>query len=207
MLHDINLAAILAAALIASCSPGPATLAIAGTSLERGRAAGLALASGITTGSLIWSVAAAAGLGALMHTHAWTLEVVRYVGAAYLMFLAFKSARAAIGGRAIATRSFTGSRRRLYLRGLALHLTNPKAILFFGALYSIAIPAGTPASALVVVILAVFTQSLLIFHGWALLFSVPVMTRSYLRLRRGFEAAFALGFGALGLRILTARFT
>lgn len=207
MLHDINLPAILAAAFLASCSPGPATLAIAGTAMERGRAASLALASGISTGSLIWSVAAAAGLGALMQAHAWVLEIVRYLGAAYLIWLGIKSARSALGSRPIAARAMTGSRGRLYARGLALHLTNPKAILFFGALYSIAIPAGTPASALVVVILAVFAQSLVIFHGWALLFSIPAMTRTYLRLRRGFEAAFALSFGALGLRILTARLT
>jgi threonine/homoserine/homoserine lactone efflux protein len=53
MILDINLPLILLAALVASASPGPATLAIAGTSMASGRASGLALVSGITTGSLI----------------------------------------------------------------------------------------------------------------------------------------------------------
>ena len=90
---DINLPMILFAAFLASGSPGPATLAIAGTSMSSGRHAGLALAAGVTTGSLIWSVSAAFGLAALMAAHGWVLEVVRYVGAAYLMWLAFKAAR------------------------------------------------------------------------------------------------------------------
>ncbi len=74
MLTDINLPLILLAAFVASSSPGPATLALAGTSMASGRAAGLALASGITTGSLIWSVAAAMGLGGLMLANAWEAE-------------------------------------------------------------------------------------------------------------------------------------
>ena len=53
MLHEINLPLILMASLVAGGSPGPATLAIAGTSMASGRASGLALASGITTGSLV----------------------------------------------------------------------------------------------------------------------------------------------------------
>ena len=82
---DINLPMILFAAFLAAGSPGPATLAIAGTSMSSGRRAGLALASGVTTGSFIWSVSAAFGLGALMAANAWVFEVIRYLGAGYLL--------------------------------------------------------------------------------------------------------------------------
>ena len=70
MLLDINLPLILVAAFVAGASPGPATLAIAGTSMASGRTSGLALASGITAGSLIWSISAALGLGAIMLANA-----------------------------------------------------------------------------------------------------------------------------------------
>jgi len=165
MLLDINLPLILLAALVASASPGPATLAIAGTSMGSGRASGLSLASGITTGSLMWSVSAALGLGAVMLANAWMFEVVRYFGAAYLMFLAYKSARSALSRKDIATKPMTGSKSRLFTKGLLLHVTNPKAILF----------------------------------------SSKAMTRVYLRLRRWFEGAFAIGFGAASLKIITAK--
>ncbi|MDE4173779.1 LysE family transporter [Phaeobacter sp. PT47_59] len=202
---EVNLPLILLAAFVASVSPGPATLALAGTSMASGRTSGLALASGITTGSLMWSVAAALGLGAVMLANAWVFEVIRYFGAAYLMFLAYRAARSALSQKNIATRSFTGGKPTLYAKGLALHLTNPKAILFFGSLFSLGIPPGTEVAQLAIVIAAVGLQSFLVFHGYALIFSSQAMTAVYLRLRRWFEGAFAIGFGAASLKILTAR--
>jgi threonine/homoserine/homoserine lactone efflux protein len=202
---EVNLPLILLAALVASASPGPATLALAGTSMASGRTSGLALASGITTGSLMWSIAAALGLGAVMLANAWVFEVIRYFGAAYLMFLAYRAARSALSQKNIATRSFTGGKPTLYAKGLALHLTNPKAILFFGSLFSLGIPPGTEVAQLAIVIAAVGLQSFLVFHGYALIFSSQAMTGVYLRLRRWFEGAFAIGFGAASLKILTAK--
>lgn len=205
MVSEINLGLILLAALAATASPGPATLALAGTSMGSGRSSGLALAAGITTGSLTWSVLAALGLGAVMLANAWVFEIIRYFGGAYLLFLAWKAARSAFSGKELETRTMSGSGRALFTKGLLLHLTNPKAILFFGSLYSLGIPAGTPVEGLVVVIAAVGIQSFLVFHGYALLFSSSAVTRVYLRLRRWFEGVFAVAFGAAAFKVLTAR--
>ena len=206
MIADVHLPLILLAALIATGSPGPATLAIAGTSMASGRSYGLALASGITTGSLTWSIGAAAGLSVVMLANAWMFEAMRYAGTAYLLFLAFKSARSAMTpGVPTATKIRTSSLGAAYRRGLLLHLTNPKAILFFGALYSVGVPAGTSPATLALVIAAVGVQSFALFHGYALLFSSPPMAAGYARLRRWFEAAFAVAFAAAGIKILTAR--
>ncbi|APX12310.1 LysE family translocator [Tateyamaria omphalii] len=203
---DISLSLILLAALLASASPGPATLTIAGTSMASGRRSGLAVASGVTTGSFMWSVSAAFGLGAIMLANSWLFEIVRYAGAAYLGWLAIRSARSAWLGAALKVPPVTErSVRGQYAKGLALHLTNPKAILFFGALYSVGVPPGTPVTALVTIILAVGALSFTVFHGYALIFSSAPMTRAYARAKRGFEVVFALFFGAAALRILTAR--
>ncbi|MGD1879499.1 MAG: LysE family translocator [Kiloniellaceae bacterium] len=191
MIADVNLPLILLAALIATGSPGPATLAIA---------------SGITTGSLTWSIAAAAGLSVVMLANAWVFEVMRYFGAAYLLFLAVKSARSALRREvAAATKIVAPSLGAAYRRGLLLHLTNPKAILFFGSLYAVGVPAGSSPATLAVVIAAIGLQSFLLFHGYALLFSSPPMAAGYARLRRWFEAVFAIAFAAAGIKILTAR--
>ncbi|MGJ8615320.1 MAG: LysE family translocator [Sulfitobacter sp.] len=203
---DIHLPVILFAAFIASGSPGPATLAIAGTSMSSGRRAGLALASGVTTGSFIWSVSAAFGLGAVMAANAWVFQVARYVGAAYLMWLAFKAARSAWHGNNLAAKPLPQiTPRRAYAKGLALHLTNPKAVLFFGALYAIGIPAGTSPAALITVILAVGIQSLIMFHLYAVIFSSTPMAAAYTRAKRWFEGFFALAFGAIAIKVLTAK--
>jgi threonine/homoserine/homoserine lactone efflux protein len=203
---DINLPVILFAAFIASGSPGPATLAIAGTSMSSGRRAGLALASGVTTGSFTWSVSAAFGLGAVMAANAWMFQVARYVGAGYLMWLAVKAARSAwYGNKLSATPLPPITPRRAYAKGLALHLTNPKAVLFFGALYAIGIPTGTPPAELVTVILAVGIQSLIMFHLYAVMFSSAPMAAAYARAKRWFEGFFALAFGAIAIKVLTTK--
>ncbi|MFT7594063.1 MAG: threonine efflux protein [Paracoccaceae bacterium] len=205
---DINLLLILAAALVAAASPGPATLAIAGTAMQQGRAPGLALAAGVTTGSIIWSVSAAFGLGAVMLANAWAFELVRYFGAFYLLYLAFRSARSALRPGTSQTITFKiPTLPAAYAKGLALHLTNPKAVLFFGSLFAIAIPPGTAPTDLITVILAVAVQSCLIFHGYALLFSNLTLTGGYMRLRRPLEALFAAAFASASWRILTARLT
>lgn len=206
MTGEIDLALILLAAFISTASPGPATLAIAGTSMTSGRRYGLALAAGVTSGSLTWSIAAALGMGALMSANAWAFEVIRYLGACYLLFLAFKSARSAIAGPGEAARyTEVSSLKTAYARGLALHLTNPKAVLFFGSLFAVGIPAGSPVTSLILVVTAVGLQSLLVFHGYALMFSSAPMIAGYRKLRRCFEAAFAIAFGFAGFKILTTR--
>ena len=206
MLGDINLPLIMVAALIATISPGPATLAIAGTSMASGRRAGCVLAAGIFTGSCAWSLSAALGLAAVMVAHGWIIEMVRYGGAAYLLFLGVKSALAAIRNKPLVVAPVTArSLRRTYMKGLLLHLTNPKAILFFGSLFAVGVPPGTPVHLLGGVIVAVACQSLFFFMLCAVVFSSPPAVAFYIRMRRPLEAGFALAFGAAGLKILTAR--
>ena len=207
MFDSINLPLILFAAFLTTASPGPATLAIAGTSMSGGRRKGLAMAAGITTGSWIWSISAALGLGTLMLANAWAFETIRYLGACYLLFLAYKSARSALASHpaSIGTNACAQTLRSAYSHGLGLHVTNPKAILFFGALFSIGVPPGTPALALAGVIACVGLQSFIIFHGYAILFSSTGMIRRYQQLRRWFESAFAVAFGIAGIKVLTTR--
>ncbi|MCW5689943.1 MAG: LysE family translocator [Pseudolabrys sp.] len=206
MIGHIHLTLIMLAAFIAVASPGPAVLAIAGTSMKAGRRSGLVFASGVTTGSLTWSIAAAAGLSAVMLANAWLIELIRYFGAAYLLYLAFKSARSALTpGGATLQGLAAASPRRAFVRGLTLHLTNPKAILFFGSLYSFGVPADATVADLALIVAAVGVQSAIVLHGYALLFSNPVVVAGYLRLRRWFDGAFAAAFGYAGYKILSAK--
>ena len=207
MIDHINFPLILTAALLATASPGPSTLAIAGTAMAHGRGQALALGAGIISGSWIWSIAAALGLSAVMFANAWVFDVLRYLGAGYLLYLACRSTLGALSVRQVKLRSVsTRSRLAAYGKGLAMHLTNPKAILFFGALYSVGVPVTATALELAAVVLAIGLQSVCVFVTYAVLFSNHRVVAVYLRLRRWFEGAFALAFGFAGLKLLTARF-
>ncbi len=200
---EINFGIIILAALVAVASPGPATLAIANTSMSLGRKQGAIVAWGITTGSLIWSLSAAFGISALMVAEAWMLTWLRYFGAAYLLYMAWQSAKSSLVAPSFAAQKTVPDRHWTshYLRGLALHLTNPKAILFFVSLYSIAIPHNTPMSKIMLINFLIVFQGFVVFQLYAALFSRPGVRAGYLNSKQWFDRIFAVVFGAIGLSI------
>jgi threonine efflux protein len=198
--------AIWAAWMLAGGSPGPATMGIAGTAMTVGRPSALAFAVGILAGSASWGIAAAAGLSAIMLANVWLFEIIRYAGAAYLGWLAFKALKRAVNpvGSMMGT-PFSGSFRSLFLKGAAIHLTNPKAILSWASIYAIvAAPDATPAT-LFAYFGLLYAGSTLIFVGYAFLFSSARMVRAYSAAQRWFDCAFGCFFGLASFKILTAR--
>lgn len=194
---------IVLAWLVAAGSPGPATLAILATSMNLGRPAGLVIASGILAGSASWGVAAALGIGSVMAANAWLFELVRYAGAGYLFYLATKSIRSAVHPTPSAFDN--PGTHRLFMKGFALHLTNPKAVLAWGSVFAIALPTGSSPWLVLELFTVLIFASAFIFLGYALLFSNRHVSAVYLRLRRMFDALFGLLFGAAGLKIFTTR--
>jgi hypothetical protein len=116
---------------IAVVSPGPATLALAATSMTSGRAAGVSLALGVYTGSFIWACLTSLGLAAILTAYAGILTILKIVGGLYLLWLAWKSFKSAMMPNALHLAALANkelTRRQLYFKGLMLHLTNPMAL-------------------------------------------------------------------------------
>jgi threonine/homoserine/homoserine lactone efflux protein len=147
-------------------------------------------------------------MSALMLANAWLVEILRYVGAAYLLYLGFKALRSGLSDKPLAkVQAKRGGLQSIYLKGLLLHLTNPKAIFGWGAIFAIAVPPGSDPRAVWETFAALFMVSNLVFFGYALLFSTAAFIRGYQKMRRWFEISFGLMFGFAGLKILTARLT
>ena len=199
-------AAIWVAWIMAGGSPGPATMGIAGTAMTSGRGSALAFALGILAGSASWGIAAALGLSAIMLANLFVFEIIRYIGAAYLGWLALKALRSAwTGGAAVAGTPFTGSHRALFAKGAGIHLTNPKAILSWGSIYALILPPDATPAALFLCFALLYAGSIMIFLGYAVLFSNTRIVGAYGRARRWFDLAFAGFFGLASYKILTAR--
>lgn len=112
--------------------PGPSVLYVVTRSASQGRRAGLASVMGIESASFVHTAAAALGLSALLLTSALAFDVVKYVGAAYLIFLGLRtllSRHRQEQSLEAAPRSF----RQLYSQGFLVNLLNPKTALFFYA--------------------------------------------------------------------------
>lgn len=200
-------AALWLAWIVAGGSPGPATLSIAGTSMNTGRRAGVIFSLGILFGSASWGLAAAGGMSAVMLANAWLFELLRYCGAGYLLFLAFKSLRSALSPHStMVQRAYSGSGMQIFTRGALIHLTNPKAILSWASIYSLVLPAGAGPGQVFSLFAFLYSGSILVFIGYAFLFSTPGVVAGYMRMKRGFELVFAGFFGFASLKVLTARF-
>ncbi len=189
-------------------SPGPANFAIIGTSISQGRRAGLITALGIASGSLTWATAAALGLAALLRNYAIALEIMKVLGGIYLIYLAwkaYKSARLPDSKVALGNTKTNYTARQLWLRGYAVHVTNPKAIFAWLAIISLGLPENAPTSAILLIIAVCMSSSLLIFTTYAMVFSTSHALRGYKAARRWIEGTMAVFYSVAGLKLLTSR--
>jgi threonine/homoserine/homoserine lactone efflux protein len=125
-----NLGIFVVAALLLLVTPGPAVLYIVARSIEQGRRAGLVSMLGVHAGTLVHVAAAAAGLSALLAASATAFSVVKYLGAAYLVYL---GARRLLEASAPAEGAPPPARRlrRAFVDGIVVNVLNPKTALFF----------------------------------------------------------------------------
>ena len=123
----------LAAAVILTIMPGPDNLFVLAQSIAQGHRAGIATTLGLCTGLLVHISAATLGISAIIYRSAVAFAVVKYAGAAYLLYLAWKSFRAKEAGYA-ADQQPIRKLKDLYKRGILMSSLNPKLSLFFLAL-------------------------------------------------------------------------
>lgn len=121
--------------LLAVASPGPGVAAVIARSLAKGTRGAPAFIAGFLVGDLIWFTIAATGLAALAQTAQALFVGVKYAGAAYLLYLAYKLWTAP-ASTAEGAAEIDGAQKRwqLFLGSLTLTLANPKTIIFFLAL-------------------------------------------------------------------------
>jgi threonine/homoserine/homoserine lactone efflux protein len=122
------------ALLIAAASPGPGIAAIVARVLGRGTRGAAAFTAGLAIGDVVWLTFAVVGLAALAQAFHGIFVAVKYAGAAYLLYLAYKLWTAPAvphGVEAAATREHPA---KLFLGGLAVTMGNPKVMVFYLAL-------------------------------------------------------------------------
>jgi len=130
MLNIDRLPLFIFASIVLLLTPGPAVLYIIARSVDQGRAAGLVSVLSVEVGNFFHAVAAALGLSALLFSSATAFSVVKYLGAAYLIYLGVRkllSKSAAL----TETRVQPQSMRRIFSQGVTVAVLNPKTALFF----------------------------------------------------------------------------
>ena len=130
-IHDIWL--FVLSGLLLNITPGPDTLYIVGRSSTQGLKAGAVAALGVGTGALVHICAAALGLSAILAASATAFAVVKFVGAAYLVYVGISliGSKSSTQSTPLASGNRPAAMRGIFFQGFLTNVLNPKVALFF----------------------------------------------------------------------------
>lgn len=192
-------------AVLLGLSPGPDNLFVLAQAAQRGRGAGLLVTLGLCTGLVVHTSAVAFGLAAVFKASMPAFTLLKFAGAAYLLYLAWQAFRAGDGTGETAV--VNGPERgRLYRRGIIMNLTNPKVSVFFLAfLPQFADPARGSLAMQLLLLGAVFiVATILVFGAISLLAgALGDRLRQSGRARKILNRLAGTIFAALALKLAT----
>jgi threonine/homoserine/homoserine lactone efflux protein len=204
-----GLLAFVAVSAIVICTPGQDTALTVRNTLAGGRRSGIATAGGVAVGQLAWTLAASAGIVALLSASEPVFQALRLAGAAYLVYLGGHSLLAA------ARRSTAGTKTsrpgaplvpaRALRQGVLSNLGNPKMAVFFASLLPQFAPTGGGSFVVLLALGLVFCS---LTFAWLTLYAVAIARIGRLlagTVRRVLDAVTGVVLVALGLRLASER--
>lgn len=170
MLPTGILVTFFTASLLLGLAPGPDNIFVLTQSALRGRSAGLSVMLGLCTGLVGHSLAVACGVAVIFQTSALAFSILKYIGAGYLVYLAWHAFRASAEKLSDTTNDELDF-WKLYRRGIIMNITNPKVSIFFLAfLPQFADPAHGPIWIQILLLGGMFIiATILVFGSIALL--------------------------------------
>ncbi|MFZ3582962.1 LysE family translocator [Loktanella sp. DJP18] len=195
-------ASIVLIHLAAAISPGPSFVVALRVAAAEGFRVAAALALGFGLGALLWATAAMAGLALVFQVMPPLFMALKFVGAAFLIYLAVQMWRHAATPM---PRPDTAAAPRSALQavrfGFLTFASNPKPAVFFGAVFVNLIPAGTPLGWQAAILAAVFLNETLWYLVVARVFSLPRPRAAYARAKAWIDRGFGTLLALLGLKI------
>jgi RhtB (resistance to homoserine/threonine) family protein len=194
--------------LLAAASPGPDFAYVTRQSLVHGRQSGLLASAGIALGLAIHIVYSAAGLAAVVaHSVHW-MTAIKLAGGGYLLYLGIKGLRSSPRGsrKDAPARDVPASPLRQVAGGFLCNALNPKAPIYFLALFTVVLTPGLPLPTLLVYGAWIMLLQWVWFSLVAILFAHHAIRDRLFALRHWIDRAFGVAMVALGVRVLaTAR--
>jgi RhtB (resistance to homoserine/threonine) family protein len=190
--------------LLAAASPGPDFAYVTRQSLVQGRRAGLLASIGIALGLSIHIFYSAAGLAAVVAHSAHWMTAIKLAGGAYLLYLGFSGLRSRPAG-SDATRTAPAAPPtplRQVLGGFLCNALNPKAPIYFLALFTVVLTPGLPLPTLLAYGAWLMILQWLWFSLVALLFAHPLVRDRMVAMGHWIDRAFGAAMVALGIRVL-----
>lgn len=205
MAHLPLFLAAYAILVVAASSPGPAVAFLLGVATSQGRGPALVATTGIAFGSVTLNLLTLAGVGLLIANAAWAMQVLRLIGAAYLLWLAYNAFRKAVHPPHLAAVTVTprGATKH-FTAGYLLQVTNPKAIVFWLAIAAVGATEGGTPIVIAAFVAGAFAISFACHGAWAVLLSSRPFRHGYQAARRWIEAALGGFFTFAAFKLATS---
>ena len=186
-------------------SPGPDMILLTRSSLKSGARTGVEMALGIACGLTVHATLAVGGLALAFERMPAMRELLRWLAAAYLLWLAYRMLQeifVAWYSGALPEPAVNGTTRRPFLRGLFCNLLNPKAAVFLAAVCAPFLRGGRPEWWPFAIWGIVVGQAFILWSLWACLLQWNPLRSRYERGARWIDAAFAVTLAALAIRLI-----
>lgn len=212
MFHGAELATLLAVFTLSLIVPGADFFCVVRESVGFGRRAGVLSALGIATAIMIHAAYTVLGVGIIVSQSILAFNIIKWAGAAYLVFIgimSLRAERAADDGAALGMRPLDVPPVRPALRsfgvGFLTNLLNPKAVLFFVSLFTVIISHSTPVAVQAGFGGLMAAECAVWFTLVAVFFTTPAIRRGFVRFGHWFSRVTGLIFIALGIRLALQR--
>lgn len=184
-------------------APGPDIVFVITQSISQGKKSGVYTALGLASGVMVHTTAAALGISIILYKSNLAFSIVKYAGAAYLLYLAFKEFTSKEEGITLGE-GIKRSYFQLYKKGIIMNILNPKVALFFLAfLPQFVVDNGTNVAFQMIVLGILFMLQAIVIFSMVATFSGFIGERlmNNIKLNRRISLAKGIIFGLIGLKI------
>ena len=194
--------------IVALVTPGPDFFFVSQTAVSRSRKEAMMGVLGITGGVMVWSGVALLGLNLILEKMAWLHSIIMVGGGLYLCWMGYQMLRSALkkekpSEQAPAVELAHGGRS--FLKGLLTNLSNPKAIIYFGSVFSLFVGNDVGSAERWGLFVMIALETFAWFTVVASLFALPQMRRGYQRLAKWIDGVAGALFAGFGIHLIISR--
>ncbi|MGB7801895.1 threonine export protein RhtC [Buttiauxella sp.] len=195
--------------IVALVTPGPDFFFVSQTAVSRSRKEAMMGVLGITGGVMVWSGVALLGLNLILEKMAWLHSIIMVGGGLYLCWMGYQMLRSAFKketGKPTEEVSVELARSgRSFLKGLLTNLSNPKAIIYFGSVFSLFVSNDVGSAERWGLFVMIALETFVWFTVVASLFALPQMRRGYQRLAKWIDGVAGALFAGFGIHLIISR--
>jgi len=195
--------------LVALMSPGPDFFFVSQTAASRSRKEAMMGVLGITLGIVVWAGVALMGLHLILEKMAWLHQIIMVGGGLYLLWMGWQLLRSARQRhkqpQSDAPVVELPKRGMSFLKGLLTNLSNPKAIIYFGSVFSLFVGNDVGAATRWGLFLLIIAETFAWFALVAAIFALPWMREKYQRMAKWVDCMAGVLFAGFGIHLIISR--